>query len=356
MIETDHLFAVILAGGSGTRFWPASRRLRPKQLLAIGPDPERSLIAATVSRIAPRCPPERTLVATGEHLLDATRRALPELPESSFLAEPVARNTAPCIGWAAAIAEQRRPGALVMVLPSDHHVADEASFLDAVSIALESARGGAIATIGITPDRAETGYGYIEAGAELGGGAREVVRFVEKPDRERAEQYLASGRHFWNAGMFFFRAGVMLEALRMHAPEIRTGVDRMLAAGSREAERQAFSEMPSISIDYAVMEKASPLTVVPASFGWSDLGSWQSAWELGAKDPGGNVAPAGAVLLDARGNLVASSGGKLVALVGVEDLCVVETEDALLVMPRARAQEVRRVVDALGERGRDDLV
>jgi mannose-1-phosphate guanylyltransferase len=360
------LFAVILAGGSGTRFWPASRRARPKQLLPLGKRSDQSLIAATVRRIEPLCPPERTLIATGAHLLEATRRALPWLPDSSFLGEPVARNTAPCIGWASAIARRRDPDALVMVLPSDHHVGDEPGFREAVARALAAAQQGALVTIGIAPNRPETGYGYIEADQELSPGVRRVARFVEKPSRERAEQYLASGRHYWNAGMFFFRAEVMLQALAAHAPEIAGGVARIEAAAARgaEAERaeteRVFAEVPSISIDYAVMEKAQPLWVVPASFGWNDLGSWESAWELGDQDADANVASPGCVLVDARGNLVqdlsSSEKRKLIALVGVENLCVIETDDALLVIPRERSQEVRHVVDALKARGRNDLL
>ena len=187
-----HLYCVVLAGGSGTRFWPASRKSMPKQLLAIGPEPE-CLIAATVRRIEALCPPERTLIATGVHLLDATQRALDWLPRSSFLGEPVAKNTAPCIAWATWAVLARDPQAVVMVLPSDQHVADPEAFRRALSAAVDTARGGVITTIGLEPTRAETGYGYIEAGAELGPDVRRVARFVEKPDRARAEQYMASG-------------------------------------------------------------------------------------------------------------------------------------------------------------------
>lgn len=356
-----HLFAVVLAGGSGTRFWPASRTARPKQLLPIGPT-EDSLIAATVRRIESLCPPERTLIATGQHLLGATRAALPWLPESSFLGEPVARNTAPCIAWAAWEALRRDPEALIMVLPSDQHVSDSAGFVAALEKACQVAIGGSIVTIGITPTRPETGYGYIEAGAERSPGVREVARFVEKPDRARAEEYLASGRHSWNSGMFFFRADVLLAAIRAHAPAIAEGLDRLERAGTDLAAETArvFDAFPSISIDYAVMEKVDNLAVVPSSFGWSDLGSWQSAWELAEKDENGNAAPASAVLADARANLVmdlrSNGSGRVIALAGVEGLCIVETDDALLIVPRESAQDVRKLVDALRARGRTDLL
>ncbi len=354
----DDVFSVILAGGSGTRFWPASRAARPKQLLALGGGDD-SLIARTVRRIEPLCCAEHTLIATGERLLEATRAALPWLPAASFLGEPIAKNTAPCIGWAAAVARRRNPNAVVMVLPSDHHIGDEPAFRRALERALESARRGVVTTIGIQPTRPETGYGYIEAGDDVSEGVRSVARFVEKPNIERAREYLASGRHFWNSGMFFFRAQDMLDALEQHAPAIAEGLSKIEqaaqfgAAAEAEAARAAFEAFPSISIDYAVMERAERLHVVPASFGWSDLGSWQSAWELSDRDVDDNAVPEGAVVVDARGNLavVLSGRKKVVALVGVEGLCVVDTEDALLVMPRDRAQDVRQVVEVLKARG-----
>lgn len=354
---------MILAGGSGTRFWPASRRVRPKQLLELGRPGSGSLLAETVERIQPLCPPERVLVATGEHLLAATRAALPGVPAEGFLGEPAARNTAPCIAWAASVAARRDPDAVVMVLPSDQVVGGRAAYLAALERAVATAEAGPVTTVGIAPHRPDTGYGYIELGDELGGGAWRVRRFVEKPTRERAEEYLASGRFVWNAGMFFFRARVLLEAVRRHLPEIAAGIDAIAAAeraGPVEAARvlhEVFPRLPSVSIDHGLMEHLEELAVVPASFGWSDLGSWESAWEHAGRDASGNAAPAGTVLVDARDNLVARFGGspRTVALVGVSGLCVVETEDALLVLPQERAQDVRLVVEALRASGRSDL-
>jgi mannose-1-phosphate guanylyltransferase len=354
----SRLFSVILAGGSGTRFWPASRRMRPKQLLDIGPS-AGSLIAETVRRVAPLCPPERTLIATGVHLLDQTREVLGWLPDSSFLGEPVARNTAPCIAWASSVAWQRDPEAIVMVLPSDQHIGDEPAYLRALEIAIASAATGAITTIGIQPTRPETGFGYLEAGSQLSPGVLRVQRFVEKPDRARAEEYLKSGRHFWNSGMFFFQAKVLLERVERFLPDIAAGLARIKAAlpGQVDAETaKAFEGFPSVSIDYGVMEKSDDLAVVPASFDWSDLGSWESAWELGDKDANGNVAPASSVCVDSKGNLVRTSSDRVVALCGVEDLCVIETDDAILVMPRERSQDVKKIVDALEAKGRRDLL
>jgi mannose-1-phosphate guanylyltransferase len=361
-IETQatNVYAVIMAGGAGTRFWPASRELRPKQLLPLAGRDDESLLAATVRRISPLVPLARVYIATGAKLRDATLRELPELPAANVLAEPVARNTAPCIGWAAATIARVDPNAVVMVLPSDHFITDETGFRLVLEKAIVGARSGYLTTIGIVPNRPETGYGYIELGADLEGGLREVARFVEKPDRARAESYVAGQKHLWNAGMFFFKASAMLEAIRTHLPELAQGLDRIDAAAERGEEfaelGRTFPTLPSVSIDHGVMEKAAQLAVVPGSFGWNDVGSWESAWELAAKDEAGNALPVGAVAVDARGNLVRDlttgrSARKTFALVGVSDLVLVETDDAVLVIPRDRAQDVRAVVLELKARG-----
>lgn len=366
-----NLYAVILAGGSGTRFWPASRRARPKQLLAIGPTsdpipaaPGESLIARTVRRIEPLVPAERTLIATGIHLLEATRRELPWLPESSFLAEPRARNTAPCIAWAALEISLRDPDAIVMVLPSDQHIADPHAFRQVLERAAREAAEGPITTIGIVPTRPETGYGYIELAEERRPGVRKVARFVEKPDQPTARSYVDSGRYLWNGGMFFFRAKEMLRAVRDHLPELALGLERIATApaGEREGVTAAvFEAARSVSIDYGVMERETDLSVVPGDFGWNDLGSWESAWDVAPKDASGNAVPVGTVAVSARNNLVtrfgtAENAKKMIALVGVDDLCVVETDDALLIMPRERSQDVREVVAELERQGRKQLL
>jgi mannose-1-phosphate guanylyltransferase len=358
----DHLFALIMAGGSGTRFWPASRRTRPKQLLPIAPGSDQSLLESTIQRILPLVPASRIIVVTGEHLLEQTRDAVRAFPGVTVVAEPVARNTAPCIGWGTALAARRDPKALVMALPSDHHIKDDVAFRAAIERAVKSAEHGPITTMGIAPTRPETGFGHLEVTDEVSPGVRRVLRFVEKPDRPRAEEYARSGRHFWNSGMFFYRASVMLEAIAEHLPELSKGLSRIDAAAERGAEaelaetRAVFPTLPSISIDYGVMEKLPSLHVVPAEFGWSDLGSWPTAWELGEPDAAGNVADAGAVLVDSSGNLVRDLGTrkKVIALVGVKDLCVIETDDALLVIPLERAQDVRKVVEELERRGAKD--
>lgn len=363
---------LILAGGAGTRFWPASRATRPKQLLPlVGGEP---LITATARRVLPLCARggsdgwERLWIATGKHLVAPTRAALPGVSERRLLVEPAPRNTAPCIGWAAATIAREDPNAIVIVLPSDHHIADVPRFLEVLDTAVASARGGAITTIGIRPTHPETGFGYIEA-ADAGAASaapREVLRFVEKPSRERAEEFLATGRFLWNAGMFIFRAGDMRAAIRAHLPALAEGLDEidraaaLGAAAEAEAIERVFPRLPAVSIDHGVMEHVGRLAVVPGDFGWSDLGSWQSAWELAEKDERGNSAPAGSVLVDARDNYVVdlrardggAGDGRVLALVGVEGLVVVETDDALLIVPRDRAQDVKHVVDALKARGR----
>lgn len=360
-----HLHTIILAGGSGTRFWPASRRALPKQLLSLAAqDKDTSLILDTVRRLSPLCPPERVVVATGARLIEATRRALPALPQDAFLGEPEARNTAPCIAWATQVIARKDPQALVMVVPSDHHIADPDGFRATLARAAASAERG-ITTIGIRPTRPDTGFGYIELGEEdATHHAYRVARFVEKPNKERAAEYLAGGRHLWNSGMFFYRATTLLEAVRRFSPEIWAGLEQIEAAAkiSREAEEratiEAFAKFPSISIDYAVMEKVSPLYVVPGSFGWSDLGSWESAWELADKDERGNSVAPHAVYVDAHNNLIVdlrtTHHDRVVALVGVEGLCVIQTDDALLVIPRERSQDVRHVVDSLQRSGKHE--
>lgn len=358
-----NVYAVIMAGGAGTRFWPASRSRRPKQLLPLGGGDE-PLLAATVRRLAPLVPEERVLVVTGEHLAEATAAALPRVPRAQILCEPAPRNTAPCIAWANAAVERMDPDGIVMVLPSDHFISDEPSFRRVLEQALASAATGRVTTVGIVPTRPETGYGYIEVGSDLGGGAKEVARFVEKPDRARAEAFLAGKKHLWNAGMFFFRARDMKELVAQHLPDLASGIGKIDAAAragkEKDVVREVFPTLPSVSIDHGVMEKAQGLAVVPGEFGWNDVGSWQSAWELGAKDAAGNALDEGAIALDAKGNLVrvlgAAKGKKVVALVGVEDLVVVETDDALLVLPRERAQDVRLVIEALKAAGKTELL
>ena len=358
------IYTVIMAGGSGTRFWPLSRKRRPKQFLPLGGDGVTPLLTATARRVASLSPIEHVLVVTRADLAEATREALPELPPANVLLEPAGRNTAPCVAWATHTVLRRDPDAVVVVLAADAYIADEASFVEALQTACEAARTGAIVTLGIKPTRPETGYGYLHVGAPLDGapeGVHKVRAFVEKPDLAHATAYVAGGEHLWNAGIFVFRADAMRAAVAKHLPAVAEAMvdfDRA-AARSPDDEARAVGErygaLPSVSIDTGVMEKVGGVAVVPVDCGWSDVGSWQASWELAAHDDHGNAAR-GAVLADATGNVVVAPPGKVVALVGVHDLVVVDTPDALLVVPRAKAQDVKKAVDALAAAKRDDVL
>ncbi len=343
-------FAIIMAGGSGTRFWPLSRGKKPKQLLPLGRADE-ALLAATARRVSELIAPDRIFVVTNERLADSIAEMLPDVPRRNILAEPVGRNTAPCVAWAAAHVRRVQPEGVIAVLPADHHIGDEEAFVAVLSRALDAATHGDMVTIGIRPTRPETGYGYIELGEPLAEGVHRARRFVEKPNRQRAEQFLAAGSFLWNSGMFFFRADVILDAVAAHLPGLGEAVEAFDEAAARGDEARVVAEryphLPAVSIDHGVMEKAERVAVVPGAFGWSDLGSWTTAWELSERDSNDNALPEGAVAVDSRGCYARAPEGKLVALVGVRDLVVVDTEDALLIVPRERAQDVRAVVDAL---------
>ncbi|KPK52541.1 MAG: hypothetical protein AMJ63_09105 [Myxococcales bacterium SG8_38_1] len=356
MTDNDKAYAIIMAGGSGTRFWPLSRSDRPKQFLSLGPD-DRSLLRATAERVWALIPPERTFVVTSELLREQVERELPELDATRILAEPIGRNTAPCIGWAATHVRRLDPDAVMTVLPADHYIGDTGAYVDTLRRGLEAATHGDYVTIGIRPTRAETGYGYIEVGSELDPGVFRARRFVEKPNRQRAEQFVASGCFLWNSGMFFFLASRILDAIDLHLPGLGEQLHRYETAAEigREAElvSETYASLPAVSIDHGIMEKVDSVSVVPGSFDWSDLGSWTSAWELSPQDERGNVLPEGGLSVDAAGNYAWAPEGKLVALIGVKDLVVVDSGDALLVVPRERAQDVRDIVAALRERGDD---
>lgn len=353
MTEINKAHAVIMAGGSGTRFWPLSRSTRPKQFLALGPD-DRTLLRATAERLWAAVPPDRTWIVTGKSQRAQVEQELPELPTAQILAEPVGRNTAPCIGWAATHIRRREADAIMAVLPADHYISDAAAYVETVKRGLRAATHGDFVTIGIRPTRPETGYGYIEVGGELDPGVFRARRFVEKPNVQRAQQFVASDRFLWNSGMFFFLASRILDAIRQHLPgigaQLATFDDAARAGNEAEVVEAQYVDLPSVSIDHGIMEKVDSVSVVPGSFPWSDLGSWTSAWELAERDADANAIANDAISIDARGNYVHAPSGKLVALVGVEDLIVVDTGDALMIVPRSRAQDVREVVKTLKER------
>ena len=358
-------FAVILGGGAGTRLWPSSRRARPKQLLSLG-GPE-SLLAAAVRRGRDIVGVENTLIVTAADQANAVRAAIPDLPRANIVAEPVPRNTAAAVGLGAVTAQRRAgPDAVIAVLPADPYIADEATFERLVRLAIAEA-SDTIVTIGVRPTHAETGFGYIRLGPKLPrsgpDAVHEVGGFFEKPDRATAERYVASGEYLWNSGMFFLTARRMLDETRRHLPGLGALLDAAVAAKDPVPGIAAgYAGVPSISIDVGIMEKASGLRVVPGAFGWNDVGSWAALPALRAPDARGNVVIGAASLIDGDGNIVVSDAGDTggaapyVAVLGVSDLVVVATRDAVLVIPKDRAQDVRLLVEAAKKSGRDDLL
>jgi len=356
-----HAYAVIMAGGSGTRFWPLSRRTRPKQLLELYGS--GSLLEQTFERTRGFIPPERIYVFTSDAIRREVVRRLPGVPRKQIVAEPASRNTAPTIGLAAQEIVRRDPVGIMVVLPSDHVISKRAEFHRVLRAAccFGSVEGRSI-LIGLKPKRAETGYGYIRQGplAERIGGqdAYEARQFTEKPDRATAQQYVDSGEYSWNGGMFVWRASTLLRNLATCKPEMAQGLAEIAARGgaaSSRAMKALYPKLEKISIDYAVVERIADVFVIPADIGWSDVGSWAEAYELNAKDADGNVAPKDSLCLSSSGNLIRVEG-KLVVTVGVDDLVIVETPDALLVSRRQRSQEVGKAVQELERRGRGDLL
>ena len=352
-------YGLILAGGRGTRFWPKSRRRFAKQVMTISGS--RSLIQSTVDRLKPVIAPERLWVLTNEFLRDEIVRQLPEVPKRQILAEPAQRNTAPAIGLAAHILQSVDPDAVFGVFPSDHVIGKAARYRALLRTALRAAAEGKIAILGISPRWAETGYGYIEFPPEAAGNSQPVpVRsFREKPDAATAESYLQAGNFYWNAGMFFWRAGVVLDQLRRHLPKTAALLAALPPFSSRrfgESLREVFPKCENVSIDHAVIEKASDVVALETGdIDCNDVGSWNAVYELLPRDARGNAIPPGAVALASDGNFV-DAPGKMVALIGVSDLVVVDTPDAILIADRKRAQDVGAVVQLLEKARRDDLL
>lgn len=364
-MPNPHYYGLILAGGRGTRFWPSSRRARAKQVLRIAGD--RSLIQQTFDRLAPLVPPERLWVLTNHYLRREIVRQLPEIPAAQILAEPAQRNTAPAIGLGAHILCSLDPDAVMGVFPSDHVLRDAARYRQLVRRAFRAAGRGQIAVLGIQPRWPETGFGYIEFPAGTQAGSLQpspVLRFREKPDAAMARRFVSAGRFFWNAGMFFWRADVLLAELRRYLPKTATLLAALPPFGDRRFAsrlREAFPRCENKSVDYAVLEPASragsPQVVgLPCGeIGWSDLGSWKAVYELMRRDGDDNAGAAHHLFHDSRGNYV-NAGDKLVALLGVNDLIVVDTPDALLIANRDQAQQVGDLVKLLEKRNRQDLL
>lgn len=351
MSPNERIQPVILSGGSGTRLWPLSRPDSPKQLLPL--TDERTMLQLTVDRVTDGTMFQEPIIVCGARHAEAVEAQLAEAGAAarSIIVEPMARNTAPAIALAAATVD---PETILLVMPSDHVVKDVATFLRTVQLALPVVIEGWLVTFGIEPDRPETGYGYIRRGPRLSEGVYQVDRFVEKPNVEKARAYLAEGDCSWNGGIFIFRAGDYLTALRDHAPEILDAVQRSLdearAEGNRlYPEEAAFGSSPSISIDYAVLEKVGNAAVAPADMGWSDIGSWDALYDFLAKDEGGNIASGDVVTIASEGTMIRTSG-PTVAAIGVSDLIILATPDAVLVLPRGESQRVKEIVESLEAR------
>lgn len=347
---------VLLSGGSGTRLWPLSREAYPKQFLPLAG--EETMLQATWQRVAAIADVAPIVVAGEEHrFLVAEQLRQIGAPVPAILLEPLGRNTAPAIAAAALQAMAGGEDPLMLVLPSDHVVRDPAAFREAVRVASPAAEAGALVTFGIVPTAPETGFGYIQAAS--GEGVRKVLRFVEKPDAATAQGYLASGDFFWNSGMFLLRASRFLEELQRFRPAIAAAVRAAHATAARDGDfirldKTAFADCPSDSIDYAVMEHTDAAMVLPVDFGWNDVGSWSSLWDVSAQDACGNACRGEVIAVDSRNSYAWTQ--RMVALVGVDDIVVVETADAVLVARKDRVQQVKEVVAQLKDAHRSQVV
>ena len=352
------LHAVIMAGGSGTRFWPESRALKPKQLLSLSGD--KSMLQATVSRIAGLVPAERVYIATNERLVDAVRLQLPNLPTDSLLGEPCKRDTAPCIGWAAFHCLQSDPEAVMAVMPSDHVIQDSQAFCEALSTAerLVEKSPNRIVTFGITPTYPAESFGYIEKGEALDGAGRtlafQAVRFREKPKAEQAKEFIASGRFLWNSGIFVWKASTILEYLREQQPQMFQHLQTISAAyGSPDFSQtlaREFAAIRPISIDYAVLEHAKDVAVIQAPFDWDDVGSWNAISRLNSMDEQGNTVEGKHLAIRTSGSIIRGPKDHLIVTLGLKDVLVVHTGDATLVANKHDEESIRQVVKLLEER------
>lgn len=359
MATKINFYPIILAGGRGTRFWPLSRRKRAKQMLAL--DGDSTMIQQTVARLLPLTPAERFWIITNGDLRDGIARQLPKISKKQIIAEPAARNTAPAIGLAAFILERLDPAAVLGLFPSDHVIAKEKEFRRVVQQAVKlAATGENMVVMGIEPHRPETGYGYIEAGVHAQGEFLHVRRFTEKPNAEKAEEFVAAGNYFWNSGMFIWGARTLANAVREHMPDTAPHLQKIADAyGTRLFEKtfaRFYPRCENISVDYAILEprsakgeRASNLFCIPANYGWNDLGSWAALYEHRARDGENVLQAASGFTMNATGNYV-HSPKKFVAAVGVDNLVVVETDDALLITTREHSQDVGKIVKYLDEK------
>ncbi|WP_272880931.1 mannose-1-phosphate guanylyltransferase/mannose-6-phosphate isomerase [Pseudomonas fragi] len=354
------LFPIIMAGGSGSRLWPLSRQLNPKQFLPLA-DADFSMLQATIQRLDGLGAALPRLICNEQHrFLAAEQLRLLGLEKAGILLEPVGRNTAPAIALAALQACSEAEDPILLVLAADHLIKDVEAFQTCIQTALPLAQDGKLVTFGIVPTHAETGYGYIEQGIDVGVGGFEVSRFVEKPDLVTAQEYLANGSYFWNSGMFMFRASRYLEELETYRPDILAACRAALAGGSQDmhftrVDEAAFAACPDDSVDYAVMEKTADAVMVPLDAGWSDIGSWTALWDVSDKDQQGNVFK-GDVLNQQSRNTYVHADSRLVATVGLDDLVIVETKDAVLVAHKDHVQDVKKIVEQLKNGSRTEHI
>lgn len=366
MKNASSFYPVILAGGRGTRFWPLSRRHRAKQLLAL--DGKHTMIQQTVARLAAMATPKNFWIITNADLRSAVTRQLPKLPAKQILAEPAGRNTAPAIGLAGYLLLRHDPDAVLGLFPSDHVIADEETYRETLELGIDIAADGEnIVVLGVRPTRSETGYGYIEVGAPAPSQSLRVRRFTEKPDADRAAEFLQAGNYLWNSGMFLWSARTLTRALEEHLPKTASILAEIAASfGTRKFEstfKKLYPKCENISVDYAVLEPrsakgehSSNLFCLPADFGWNDLGSWAALYDHHGKDADSNVIETkNSYTLNASGNYIYAPD-KFVAAVGVHDLVVVETEDAILVTTREHSQDVGKIVKHLNEKKLKDLL
>lgn len=356
---SELVYPVVLSGGAGTRLWPLSRALRPKQLLPLVT--ENSMLQETVCRVTGSQFGPPTIVCNGEHrFMIAEQMRSVSIRPNAIVLEPEGRNTAPAVAVAALILAKHDPDGLMFVLPSDHVITDVPGLHQAVATAISAAQKGALVTFGIRPNAPETGYGYICRGGLFDDipGCYHIDRFVEKPDQATAQKYLENEAYSWNSGMFVFPVRLLLDEIARLKPDLLAACRQAVTQAAKDLDftrldASAFAQAESISIDYAVMEQTDKGVVVPADFGWSDVGSWSALWEISERDESGNVFLGDALALDSR-NCYIRSDGNLVAAIGVEDLVIVATDDVVLVVPRSRAQDVRRLVSELESAGRTE--
>ncbi len=354
---------LIMAGGVGSRFWPLSRKDRPKQFLNLV-DKDRSMIQATVNRISKLTDHSNIFIATSQEYVEKMQEHLPEIPVENLTVEPMRRNTAACIGLAALYIENKDPEGVMVVLPADHLIIDEKRFLDTVEAAVKVAEeGDNLVTIGIEPNHPETGYGYInydqKYGEVDGHEVFEVKAFTEKPNRDQAERFLEAGTYLWNSGMFVWKVSTIRKMIELHMPKLHEGLERMKEAIGTDQEvdvlKNEFKKLDDISIDYGIMEKAEDIYVIPGSFGWDDIGSWPALERVQKRDKQGNIITGHHIGIDTK-NTIVHGNGKIITTVGLKDIVIVDTEDAILICDKKRAQEVKEVRNLLKDKGLNECL